>query len=76
MDEAAFRNYLKKGGRSTSSENRCIRFLSGFEDFLIKKRSGKNLENADSKDLVAFVLMVEEDLKTEAKGYLRAIRYY
>lgn len=64
MDEAGFRNYLKKGGRSTSSENRCIRFVSKFEDFLIKERQGKNLETADCEDLVAFVLMVEEDSKT------------
>ncbi len=76
MDRDGFRGYLVKGGRSTSAINRCLRYVSDFEDFLLLQKVGKNLENARSEDLVEFVIMLDSEQKSKSKGYLWAIWYY
>lgn len=76
MDEVGFRNYLKKGGRSTSAVNRCLRFVSEFENFLSEIKTGKHLDDAQGEDLVDFVMVLDARSKTKSKGYLWAIRYY
>ena len=76
MDRDGFKKYLIKGGRSTSAVNRCITFVAEFEDFLLENQIGKSLDDAQSEDLVAFVLILDASSKTKAKKYLWAIRYY
>jgi hypothetical protein len=76
MDENGFRNYLIKGGRSTSAVNRCLGFLLEFEEYLQQNKLEKSLDDAQSDDLVEFVVMLDASSKTKAKKYLWAIRYY
>jgi hypothetical protein len=42
MDKEEFCVYLKKGGRSPGDVNRCARFISEFEVFLLKREIGSN----------------------------------
>jgi hypothetical protein len=76
MDEDGFRSYLYKGGRSTSAVNRCLQYISEFEEFLSKTKTGVNLDNAQEDDLVDFVSMLDAKPKSKSKSYLWAIRYY
>jgi len=76
MDKEGFSVYLKKGGRSPSAVDRCARFVSEFEVFLSEKRNGKQLAEVTDQDLVNYVSVLDKDSKTNAKGYLWAIRYY
>jgi hypothetical protein len=76
MDTEGFKAYLKKGGRSPNATNRCLRYVSEFEIFLLNDRGGKRLANTEDEDLLQFVLFLDQDSKTTAKGYLWAIIYY
>lgn len=76
MDKEGFRVYLKKGGRSPNAINRCLRFVSDFEDYLDEFKNGKKLADVIDQDLMDFVSMLDNESKTKAKGYLWAIRYY
>lgn len=76
MDKEGFGLYLKKGGRSPSAVNRCMKFVSEFEDFLRNSRNGTQLVDVQADDLIEFTMMLESISKTKAKGYLWAIRYY
>jgi predicted flap endonuclease-1-like 5' DNA nuclease len=76
MDEDGFRRFLIRGGRSTSAVNRCIIFMSEFEDFLLENQNGVSLEEAQGEDLLAFISTMDASSKTKAKKYLWAIRYY
>jgi predicted flap endonuclease-1-like 5' DNA nuclease len=76
MDKEGFGLYLKKGGRSPSAVNRCMKFVSEFEDFLQNSRNGTQLEYVQADDLIEYVMMLDSVSKTKAKGYLWAIRYY
>jgi len=76
MDTEGFGLYLKKGGGSPSAVKRCMKFVSEFEDFLQNSRNGTQLVDVTADDLIEFVMMLESNSKTKAKGYLWAIRYY
>jgi hypothetical protein len=76
MDEKGFRLYLEKSGRSASAVNRCIRLVSDFENYLHASKQGTLLEDVKGEDLTDFVLRLDGESKTKAKGYLWAIRYY
>ena len=55
MEDEAFRVFLKRGGRSSSAIERCVRMNKAFESFLESERGGVKLAEADSDDLEAFV---------------------
>ncbi len=76
MDKNGFTIYLKKGRRSPSAIRRCLKFVSEFEVFLKDSRGGKTLEDVQADDLIEYVMMLDIDTKSNAKGYLWAIRYY
>ena len=76
MDEKGFRLYLEKGGRSSRAINRCIRLVSDFENYLSKYEHRGNLDEVQGEDLTDFVLMLDDESNSKAKGYLWAIRYY
>ena len=76
MDKEGFSVYLKRGGRSPSAINRCLKFVSEFEDYLHEFKNGKKLADVIDQDLMDFVSMLDNESKTKAKGYLWAIRYY
>lgn len=74
MNESEFRKYLKKSGRSPSAVDRVVTIVNGYADYL----SGidKDLEQAASDDLEAYVTMIEMEPKTNAKKHMWGIRYY
>lgn len=76
MDEKGFRIYLEKGGRSASAVNRCIRFISGFENYLCEYKQGMKLDNIQGEDLIDFVQMLDGESKSNAQGFLWAIKFY
>ncbi len=76
MDEARFRAYLKRGGRSPSAQKRVIAYVRAYERFLEEQRGGKGVYAAGGEDLEAFVAWVERAPKTSAKKHLWALRYY
>jgi len=73
MDEQAFRQFLKQGGRSQNAIERCVRYTGAYAVFL--QQRGKKLEAATDEDLSAFVEHIEEQ-QVSAKMPLWAIRYY
>jgi predicted flap endonuclease-1-like 5' DNA nuclease len=76
MDKEGFGLYLEKGGASPSAVNRCMIFVSEFENFLQDSRNGTQIEDVQADDLIEFVMMLDSVSKTKTKGYLWAIRYY
>jgi predicted flap endonuclease-1-like 5' DNA nuclease len=76
MDKEGFDLYLEKGGRSPSAVNRCMKFVSEFENFLQDLRNQSQLEDVQADDLIEFVMMLDSVSKSKTKGYLWAIRYY
>ena len=76
MDKEGFGLYLKKGSRSPSAVNRCIKYVSNFEDYLLETKKGKRLEEASDEDLMEFLAILDKKSTTKVKGYLWAIRYY
>jgi predicted flap endonuclease-1-like 5' DNA nuclease len=75
MNEGAFEKFLKRGGRSPSATQRCLRMVSEFEEYLQQHRGGKYLEEAEPEDLDAFVTWIEREPKASAKTYLWALGY-
>jgi hypothetical protein len=76
MDEDAFRVFLKRGGRSQSAVDRCVRLVRGFELYLQDQQAGRDLDTAGPVDLEAFVSWIERKPKASAKTHLWALRYY
>jgi hypothetical protein len=76
MDIENFRDFLKKGGRSKSAIDRCVRYITEFEDYLEDKQGGKALQNATFQDLEGFIEWIEREPKVSAKGQLWGLIYY
>jgi len=76
MDEEGFRKHLKRGGRSPSAVERCLRYTTDFQRYLDKHPGGSDLDEADGQDLASFVAWIEREPKTSAKTHLWALRYY
>jgi hypothetical protein len=76
VNEKAFERFLKRGGRSPAAIKRCLRMAGEFEAYLGRHRAGKGLDEAEGKDLEAFVAWVEQEPKASAKVHLWALRYY
>jgi hypothetical protein len=76
LDEDGFRIFLKKGGRSKSAIERCLRYVKEFQNYLHEHRGGKRPDDADPEDLKAFVEMIEGVPKASANTHLWALRYY
>ncbi len=66
-----FRRFLKRGGRSTSAQDRCLRFVAEYEDFMLSL--GGDIGSAGSDELHAFV---EQGSTDWAKTRLWALKYY
>jgi hypothetical protein len=74
MDLDAFKEYLKRGGRSTNAALRVIEYVYQFEGYL--GNHGRILDEADPDDLESFVAMVEAEPNESAKLHLWGIAYY
>lgn len=74
MDLDAFKEYLKRGGRSTNAALRAIEYVEQFERYL--GDHGRILDDADPEDLESFVAMVEAEPNESAKLHLWGIAYY
>jgi hypothetical protein len=76
LDEEAFGKFLKRSGRAQSVAKRVIMQVAEFERYLREQRNCKDLNEASSEDLEAFIPYVDEKKKGSAKKYLHSIRYY
>ena len=74
MDLDTFKEYLKRGGRSTNAALRAIEYVHQFEGYL--GGHGRILDDADPDDLESFVAMVEAEPNESAKLHLWGIAYY
>lgn len=75
MDEESFYAYLKKGGRSDSAANRCVRYVNEFSEFLAEHCDGKKLADVSEDDLDRFVEWADQQPKPATKTSLWALRY-
>ena len=76
MDEQGFRQYLRRGGRSPSAVERCVRYTASFQHFLDEQGPGMDLDEAGGEELEAFVAWLESGVEASAKTHLWALRYY
>lgn len=76
MVDKDFEKYLKRGGRSPSAIERCVKYVKEFEEYLELKRNGKQLADVEDQDLINFVEWIERESVSRIKGYLWAIHYY
>ena len=74
MNEAEFRQYLKKSGRSPNAAERVIKLVNEYAVYL--GNIDKNLQGATGDDLEAYVDWIEMDPEANAKRQLWAIRYF
>ena len=66
-----FRTFLKRGGRSASAQDRCLRFVAEYEDFLLSL--GSDIGGSGPDELHTFV---EQGSTDWAKTRLWALKYY
>ena len=76
MDEAAFGEYLRRGGRSSSAVARCLRLVGEFERYLQEHGGGPTAAEAGPDDLEGFVRWIEREPKAVANPHLWALRTY
>jgi hypothetical protein len=76
MNEPEFIKYLKRGGRSDSVIERCIRQHAAFQAYLDQAYPGTRVQESTSEMLEDYVAWVESEPKTSAKNPLWALRYY
>jgi len=76
LNEEAFHEFLKRGGRSPTAAKRVIAQVLAYEQYLREERNHKELDRASPADLETFVSHIEEKKKGTAKKYLHSIRYY
>jgi hypothetical protein len=76
MDEEEFRRFLKRGGRSQSAIDRCVKYVREFEGYLEERRPDVALDDASPEDLRGFVEWLEGAPKASANTHLWAVRYY
>lgn len=74
MDSDAFRDFLRRGGRSPSAAGRALEYVTQFEEYL--SGAGFDLDEADPSHLESFVAAVESHPGESAKLHLWGIRYY
>lgn len=76
MDETAFSDFLKRGGRSPGAVARCVRCAQDYEEFLRTQRAGRCLTESGPEDLETFVASIESEPKASAKTHLWSLCYY
>jgi predicted flap endonuclease-1-like 5' DNA nuclease len=76
MDEAAFQQYLKRGGRAEHVRVKVIQLVQDFANYLEQHRGGTQLDTASTEDLESFTTWLETEPRHSAKMHLWAIRYY
>lgn len=74
MDKDRFKTYLKKGGRSKEAIERCIQYVSDYEEYLRKLIPTINLNAAKAEHLINFIDFLDQSPKS--KSYLWALAYY
>jgi len=74
MDFEAFREFLKRGGRSSTAALRVIDYVKQFEEYLVDH--SRDLDEADPADLESFAAEIEAEPGASAKLHLWGVRYY
>ena len=69
MDKPDFRRYLRREGRTEKVANEVVALVEQYAEFLRRQRGNKELADAETDDLEAFVAqMTKEDLSTLVRG--------
>jgi hypothetical protein len=76
MDKDDFERYLKKGGRSKEAIERCISYVTDYEEFLKNLIPPKNINDANAENLSEFIGILDQSTKPKSKSYLWALAYY
>ncbi|MFX0168587.1 MAG: DUF4332 domain-containing protein [Candidatus Hodarchaeota archaeon] len=76
MDERGFRKFLKQKSKTPQVVDRVVKLVQGFQSYLKNQVPEKLLNQAESEDLEAYVIWVEQDLKESAKTPLWALGSY
>lgn len=76
MNEAEFRKYLRKGGRSPNAVERCVKLVREFEHFIAKDREEAGSEDIGTEQILEFIEDLESERSLSAKTHLWALRYY
>jgi hypothetical protein len=76
MDEEAFQQYLRRGGRSPNAVKRCLRAVQDFDAYLATKYPPTNLADAGPAELTAYVAWIEQKPKQSAKTALWGLKYW
>jgi hypothetical protein len=75
MDVQAFRQFLKRSGRTEAVTDEVVAAVQAFAAFL-EEHCYCSLDEAAEADLDSFVAWIERAPEASARGYLWAIRYY
>lgn len=76
MDKVEFKKYLIKGGRSKVTIERCIKYVSDYEEYLRKLIPATNLNDAKAEHLTSYIEILDQNPKSKSKSYLWALAYY
>lgn len=76
MDRNAFRDFLKRGGRSPGDVERILASLDAYREYLEAERGGIGPDQAKAEDLEAFVMRIEQTPEESANNHLWALKYY
>jgi predicted flap endonuclease-1-like 5' DNA nuclease len=76
MDVAAFKQFLKRSGRSTSAARRAIQVVQAFAEWLVEQEDDRTLDAATVADLEAYAAWLDAESDTLAKRHLWGLRYY
>jgi hypothetical protein len=76
VDTDAFGVFLRRGGRSESAIERCLKLVASFEDYLHSLRKGRQLECTVPEDLIEYIHSMDEKSISRSKASLWALRYY
>jgi len=75
MDEEKFREFLTKSKRSEKTVKAYISYVKKFEEYLSKYKRGKQLEEANPRDIKDFAFWGRKELKS-INPYLSGIQRY
>jgi len=76
MDKIEFQKYLKKGGRSKDAIERCVHYVSDYEEYLRKISPPIKLNDSKAENLSNFISNLDLSTNPKSKSYLWALAYY
>jgi hypothetical protein len=76
VDPEEFAVFLRRGGRSASAIERCLRLVSSFENYLNSSRKGTDLDGIGTDEMIEYIHSMDDESKSRSKATLWALNYY